>query len=60
MSDILDQPSSIIRDDVIVLDTPQDTINETNNTPVHDVVGGSSGRLVDSHFWEKLMKLSQK
>jgi hypothetical protein len=42
MSDILDQPSSIIRDDVIVLDTPQDTINETNNTPMSH----RSGRII--------------
>uniref|UniRef100_A0A2N9EGL1 Uncharacterized protein n=1 Tax=Fagus sylvatica TaxID=28930 RepID=A0A2N9EGL1_FAGSY len=42
MSDIVDQPSSTIRDDVVVLDTPQDTINETNNT----LVSHRSGRII--------------
>uniref|UniRef100_A0A2N9ILE2 Reverse transcriptase Ty1/copia-type domain-containing protein n=1 Tax=Fagus sylvatica TaxID=28930 RepID=A0A2N9ILE2_FAGSY len=42
MSDIVDQPSSTIRDDVVVLDTPHDTINEINNTPVSH----RSGRII--------------
>ena len=42
MSDIVDQPSSTIRDDVVVLDTPHDTINEINNTPMSH----RSGRII--------------
>jgi hypothetical protein len=63
MSDIVDQPSSTIRDDVVVLDTSQDTINETAceaipETPESDPKTYKEAiNDIDANHWLKAMDL---